>query len=462
MDHNSDTIAAIATPLGNAGIGIIRISGGDAIRIADKVIRSRSGKSLDLFSVHSHTVHYGFVTDGEDVIDEVLCTIYRKPRSYTAEDTVEINCHGGMFVLNRVLSIILSHGARPAREGEFTERAFLNGRIDLSQAESVMDIISSENEFSRKNSLSQLRGSVREKIADLRERIIHESAFIEAALDDPEHYDINDEYKDRLKIVIAGIMEEISCILKDAGDIRYLKNGINTVIAGKPNAGKSSLLNLFAGYDKAIVTSVPGTTRDIVEEKISLDGLILNIIDTAGIRESSDEVEKIGIEKAKEYLERSDLIIYLVDSSTEIDEDDKMIMEAIKEKNYITVLNKSDLEKKIDTEYLKEKTGKDIIEVSIKENRGIDKLTGKIKELFIKGDLLDSNRLLVTNKRQISLLKKAYDSLVQVYDSIEKGQSEDLYTVDMMDAYAALGSIIGEDISDDLADRIFSEFCMGK
>ena len=462
MDHNSDTIAAIATPLGNAGIGIIRISGKDAIRIADKVIRSRSGKSLDLFSVHSHTVHYGYLMDGEDVIDEVLCTIYRKPRSYSAEDTVEINCHGGMFVLNRVLSIILSNGARPAREGEFTERAFLNGRIDLSQAESVMDIISSENEFSRKNSLSQLRGSVREKIEDLRERIIHESAFIEAALDDPEHYDINDQYKDRLRIVIAGIMEEISCILKDAENIRYLKNGINTVIAGKPNAGKSSLLNLFAGYDKAIVTSVPGTTRDIVEEKISLDGLILNIIDTAGIRESSDEVEKIGIEKAKEYLDRSDLIIYLVDASTEIDEDDEMIMEAIKEKNYITVLNKSDLEKKIDTEYLKEKTGKDIIEVSIKENRGIDKLTGKIKELFIKGDLLDSNRLFVTNRRQISLLKKAFDSLVLVYDSIEKGQSEDLYTVDMMDAYEALGSIIGEDISDDLADRIFSEFCMGK
>ena len=462
MVQNSDTIAAIATPLGNAGIGIIRISGEDAIRIADKVIRSRSGKSLDLFSVHSHTVHYGYVTDGEDVIDEVLCTIFRKPRSYTAEDTVEINCHGGMFVLNRVLSIILSHGARPAREGEFTERAFLNGRIDLSQAESVMDIISSENEFSRKNSLSQLRGSVREKIADLREKIIHESAFIEAALDDPEHYDINDQYKDRLRFIIAGIMEEINCILKDAENIRYLKNGINTVIAGKPNAGKSSLLNLFAGYDKAIVTSVPGTTRDIVEEKISLDGLILNIIDTAGIRESSDEVEKIGIEKAKEYMDRSDLIIYLVDSSTEIDEDDEMIMEAIKEKNYITVLNKSDLEKKIDTEYLKEKTGKDIIEVSIKENKGIDTLTGKIKELFIKGNLLYSNRLFVTNRRQISLLKKAYDSLVLVYDSIEKDQSEDLYTVDMMDAYAVLGSIIGEDISDDLADRIFSEFCMGK
>ncbi len=462
MDHNSDTIAAIATPLGNAGIGIIRISGEDAIRIADKVIRSRSGKSLDLFSVLSHTVHYGYVMDNDEVIDEVLCTVLKRPRSYTAEDTVEISCHGGMFVLNRVLSLIISHGARQAREGEFTERAFLNGRIDLSQAESVMDIISSENEFSRKNSLSQLKGSVREKITELREKIIHESAFIEAALDDPEHYDINDEYKGKLKKTIAGIKEEIDIILKDAENIRFLKNGVNTVITGKPNAGKSSLLNLFAGYDKAIVTSVPGTTRDIVEEKISLDGLILNITDTAGIRESSDEVEKIGIEKARDCLDRADLIIYLVDSSAEIDSDDEMIMDAIKGKNYITVLNKSDLKRNADTGYIKEKTGKDVMEISVRENKGIDKLTEKIKDMFIKGNLLDSNRLFVTNKRQISLLKRAYESLVLVCDSIEKGQSEDLYTVDMMDAYAALGSIIGEDISDDLADRIFSEFCMGK
>lgn len=462
MDHNSDTIAAIATPLGNAGIGIIRISGEDAIKIADKVIRSRSGKSLDLFSVLTHTVHYGYVMDEEEVIDEVLCTVLKAPRSYTAEDTVEISCHGGMFVLNRVLSIIISHGARPAREGEFTERAFLNGRIDLSQAESVMDIISSENEFSRKNSLSQLRGSVYEKITELREKILHESAFIEAALDDPEHYEINSDHKEQLKTVISGIREELNNILKDAENIRFLRNGINTVIIGKPNAGKSSLLNLFAGYDKAIVTSVPGTTRDAVEEKISLDGLILNIIDTAGIRESSDEVEKIGIKKAKEYMDRADLIIYLVDSSTAIDEDDKKIMKEIRGKTYITVLNKTDLKNKTDTDFIKKETGQDIIEVSVKENTGIDKLTEKIRSLFIKGDLLDSNRLFVTNKRQLSLLQKASDSLSFVYDSINNGLSEDLYTVDMMDAYASLGSIIGEDISDDLADRIFSEFCMGK
>ncbi len=462
MINNYDTITAIATPFGNAGIGIIRISGDDALRIANEIIRSRSGNSLDLFSVDSHTVHYGYVFDDNEIIDEVLCTVFRSPRSYTTEDTIEINCHGGMFILNKVLSIIISHGARLAREGEFTERAFLNGRIDLSQAESVMDIISSENDFSAKNSISHLRGSVKNKIVELRNYILRESAFIETALDDPEHYDIDKKYINGLKENIKNVKNEIDNLIKDAEDIRFLKNGINTVITGKPNVGKSSLLNVFSGYDKAIVTSIPGTTRDIVEERISIDGVILNIIDTAGIRNSSDEVEMIGINKAKEYINKADLIVYILDSFSGFDINDEIILNTIKEKNYIIVLNKTDLENNLDISKIREITDKEPIEISAKNNTGIDLLKNKIRDMFIKGNLLDNNKIYITNKRHIELLKNASVSLSMVLESINNGMTEDIYTIDLMDAYGFLGSVIGEDISDDLIDKIFSEFCMGK
>lgn len=461
--NNKDTIAAIATPAGNSGIGIIRISGDNAIETADKVIRSRSGKSLDLFSVNSHTVHYGYVYDDEkkEILDEVLCTVYRTPRSYTSEDTVEINCHGGMFVLNRVLSLILSKGIRLAEPGEFTRRAFLNGRIDLSQAESVMDLISSENEFSRSNSLSQLRGSIKETVTEIREIIIHETAFIEAALDDPEHYDIDDDHKRKLKEKINNILLSLSDILKNSDNVRFLKNGINTVITGKPNVGKSSLLNMFAGYDRAIVTNVPGTTRDVITERVSVDEIILNIIDTAGIHESDDEVENIGIKKAEGEIERSDLVLFMTDASGNLDEEDIDILTKLNNKTCIAILNKTDKGIVLNEHIIKDISDIPVIQMSIKEKTGINELKEKIKEFFIKEEIRN-DEIYITNKRQEELFRKAYNSLMMVNNSIDDNMSEDVYTVDLMDAYFFLGEIIGEDISDDLADRIFSEFCMGK
>ena len=458
---SNDTIAAIATPFGNSGIGIVRISGKDAFKIADETVRSRSGKSLDLFSAASHTVHYGYVMEGDTAIDEVLCTIFRTPRSFTAEDTVEISCHGGMYVLNRVLSLVLSRGARLAEPGEFTRRAFMNGRIDLSQAESVMDIIASENEFGRSNSLAQLKGSVRHKVDELREKIIHETAFIEAALDDPEHYEIDDAYKKRLSVIIGDIIKEIDDITDNADRVKYLNNGINTVIAGRPNVGKSSLLNLLAGYDRAIVASVPGTTRDTISERISLGGLILNITDTAGIRRSEDEIESIGIKRVEDEIDKADLILFMLDSSEEIKAWDIRIAERIGNKTCILILNKADKGFILNQNDLKGIIDAPVIKMSVKNETGADELRDQIRDMFNKEEIRDSE-IYITNMRQLRLFRSASDSLDLVADSIEKGMPEDIYTVDMMDAYAYLGEIIGEDISDDLADRIFDEFCMGK
>ena len=461
MRFNDDTIAAISTSVGNAGIGIIRISGKDSINIADRIIRSGSGKSLDLFSMPSHTVHYGFVMSDDKVIDEVLCAVYKSPKTYTAEDVVEINCHGGSYVLNRVLDIVLSEGARLAERGEFTKRAFLNGRIDLSQAESVMDLISSENEFIRSNSLLQLKGSVKNKINEIREKIIHESAYIEAALDDPEHYDIDESYKKRLKENIDLIIKDIDKMISDSENALVLKNGINTVITGKPNVGKSSLLNLITGYERAIVTSVPGTTRDILSEKVKLGDIILNITDTAGIHESYDEVEKIGINKAEEEIKKADLILFMMDSVSGIDENDIEILRKIDNKNMIILVNKTDAGSEIKNSEIEKMSDTKAIFISVKENKGIDELKEVINNMFIKGEISE-NRLYITNKRQIEELRSSKKSLLLVIDSINNKMSEDTYTIDMMDAYSHLGEIIGEDISDDLADRIFNEFCMGK
>ena len=461
MINDNDTIAAIATPFGNSGIGIIRISGSEAIKKADELIRSRSGKSLGLISMESHTVHYGFLSDEDRIIDEVLCTIYKAPRSFTAEDTAEISCHGGMYILNKALSVVLSHGIRLAEPGEFTKRAYLNGRIDLSQAESIMDIISSENEFSRSNSILQLNGSVKRKVNELRETIIHESAFIEAALDDPEHYEIEEDYRLRLKDIIIGLSEEIEKIIDNYDKVRYLKNGINTVIAGKPNVGKSSLLNLLSGYERAIVTSIPGTTRDIIKERISFDDLTLNITDTAGIRESADEVENIGISKAREEIEKADLVLFMIDSSEKIDDEDRKIFSMTKEKCCIVILNKTDKGSIISEEDIERMTDDPVVSISVREKTGLDTLKENIKNIFINESIRD-NEIYITNKRQIELFRSAADSLRMVKESVVNGMSEDTFTVDFMDAYDHLGKVIGEDLSDDLTDRIFSEFCMGK
>lgn len=459
--NDNDTIAAIATPAGNSGLGVIRVSGPEAVKITDKIIRSRSGSGLDLYNKPTHTVSYGFLYDGEECIDEVMVLIFLSPKSYTREDVTEISCHGGMYVLQRALSVIIKNGARLADPGEFTKRAFLNGRIDLTEAEAVMDIISSENEFSRKNSINQLRGSVRDLIISLREKLLSECAWIEAALDDPEHYDLT-EYSPKLLEKIEAMIKDADSLIASSKDVRFLKDGIRVAITGRTNAGKSSLLNLLAGFDRAIVTKEEGTTRDVIEEKISLDGLTLNLFDTAGIRKSDNEAENLGIKKAFLYLEKADLILFVIDSSRDIDENDIELFDAIRDRQAIVLLNKSDLEPVTGPDEVKRYTDKKILSISAKENEGLDGLKTCIKELFYSGKISDNNAIYLTNERQLNEFTLARNCLQLVKEGIQNGFSEDVLTVDIMDAYDHLGKVIGESTDDDLADRIFEDFCMGK
>lgn len=456
----SDTIAAIATAMSNSGIGIVRISGSNAVEIADRIYQSK-GKKKSLLEVESHTIHYGYIYDGESLTDEVLVSVMRGPRSFTTEDTVEIHCHGGVFVVQKVLEAVLKVGARTAEPGEFTKRAFLNGRIDLSQAEAVMDLIQSKNEFARKNSLSQLKGSVQELIKSIRQKIIYQIAFIESALDDPEHIDITG-YSSQLKQVVLELKQSLEHIKKTADDGRILKEGIQTVILGKPNAGKSSLLNRLAGYDKAIVTNIAGTTRDVIEESIQLQGIHLNILDTAGIRRTLDEVEKIGVEKAVKEAKEADLILYVVDSSIPLDENDEQILSLLQDKKAIVLLNKSDLKPVITKEEVKGVTNHSIIVISAKENMGIEELGETVKTMFLSQELSFNDEVYITNMRQKELVEQAFHSLEMVLTSIEDDMPEDFYSIDLMGAYEALGKVIGEAVEDDLVNQIFSKFCMGK
>ncbi len=457
---NSDTIAAIATAMSPSGIGIIRISGDDSLNIIDKIFNSKSGNKK-ISDCKSHTIHYGYIYDGEEEIDEVIVLFMKAPNTYTREDTIEIDCHGGVFVMKRILETVIKYGARPAEPGEFTKRAFLNGRIDLSQAESVIDVINSKNDFALKSSLSQLNGAVLNNIKKIREAVIHEIAFIESALDDPEHVSL-DGYQEKLADIVSQKIDEIQKLLDSSDNGQILKEGINTVILGKPNAGKSSLLNALVGKNRAIVTDIAGTTRDVLEEQINLNGIILNLIDTAGIRDTSDIIEQIGVEKAKEYADNADLIIYVIDSSTELDENDFAIMEFLKDKKAIVLLNKNDLEVLTSKEIVEKYVDKSIISVSAKENVGIDELVDKVKELFFKGEVSFNDEVYITNIRQKNLLQNSLDSLELVINSINDGMPEDFYSIDLMNAYQSLGLIIGESVEDDLVEEIFSKFCMGK
>ena len=458
----TDTIAAIATGITNSGIGIIRISGPDSVFIADKIFRPGK-KNIKLENVESHTIHYGFIFDRENVIDEVMVSVMRGPRSFTAEDTVEINCHGGILIMNRILELVVRNGARMAEPGEFTKRAFLNGRIDLSEAEAVMDVISSKNDLALKSSVLQLRGFVSDKIKKLREEIIYEIAFIESALDDPEHISL-EGYPEKLGIKVDHLLKDVDKLISSSDNGKIIKEGINTVIVGKPNAGKSSLLNLMVGEDKAIVTDVAGTTRDILEENISLHGISLNIVDTAGIRSTDDIVEKIGVDKAKKIASEADLIIYVVDSSVDFDENDFEIIDMIQNKKCIVLLNKSDLKQKITEKDLQDKLNRDtiIIKTSTKENTGIDEFEDTVKKMFFKGDINLNDELIITNMRHKEKLIDAYESLKQVKKSLEDRMPEDFYSIDLMSAYSSLGAIIGEEVEDDLVNEIFSKFCMGR
>ena len=456
----TDTIAAIATAMSNSGIGIVRISGDEALEVADRIFRPKKG-SRKVSDMETHTIHYGYVVDGEEVVDEVMLLIMKAPRSYTCEDTIEIDCHGGVLVMKKILETVLKYGARPAEPGEFTKRAFLNGRIDLSQAESVIDVINAQNELALKSSVSQLQGAVLEKIKNIRAVVLHEIAFIESALDDPEHVSL-DGYPEQLHGIMSDAHAKVKKLLDSSDNGKMLKEGINTAIVGKPNAGKSSLLNILVGEERAIVTEIAGTTRDILQEQIQIGGIGLNVIDTAGIRDTEDIVEKIGVNKSREYIEKADLIIYVVDSSTELDENDQEIIEAIQDKKAIVLLNKSDLDTKTDATVLEKRLNKPILSISAKNNTGIHELEKLIEEMFFNGKLSFNDEVYITNIRQKNALAEAESSLKMVVQSIDDGMPEDFFTIDMMNAYEVLGTIIGESVGEDLVNEIFSKFCMGK
>ena len=410
----------------------------------------------------------GHVMDGDETVDEVLVMVMRGPRTFTGEDTVEINCHGGTYVVSRVLETVLKAGARPAEPGEFTKRAFLNGKMDLSQAEAVIDVITSENEYALQSSISQLKGSVKNRIKEIREKIIYHTAFIETALDDPEHISV-DGYGEVLKEAAEEVIDQLKELIDSSDDGRIMKEGIQTVILGKPNAGKSSLLNILAGHDRAIVTDIEGTTRDVLEEQIRLQGLTLNIIDTAGIRQTDDIVEKMGVDKAKEYAKEADLIIYVVDASRNLDENDEKIFDLIYDKRTVILLNKSDLDTVVTEEMIRERISQKgvqkqipVIAISAKEEQGIKELENTVKAMFLKGDLSFNEEVYITNARQKNALVNARESMKKVIFSIDAGMPEDFYSIDLMDAYESLGNITGESIGEDLVNEIFSKFCMGK
>lgn len=460
---STETIAAIATGMTNAGIGIVRISGEESFPIIDQIYRSRNGRTK-LSESPSHTVHYGYICDGEKVIDEVMVLILKAPNTYTMEDTVEIDCHGGALVLKRVLETVLKYGARPAEPGEFTKRAFLNGRIDLSQAESVIDVINAQNDFALESSLHQLQGTVKEKIKGIRGAVLHEIAFIESALDDPEHISI-DGYGEELMKQVDALAFQIKDLLQCSENGALLKEGIHTVIIGKPNVGKSSLMNALTGRDRAIVTEVAGTTRDILEDQINLNGITLNMTDTAGIHDTSDTVEKIGVEKAKSSLDQADLVIYVADSSSPLDQNDKRIFDLLKKKKVIVLLNKSDLQPVIseqDILSLAEKSNAPVLSISAKEGTGIKELEHVIRKMFFQGEISYNNEIVITNIRQKAALKEALDSLEMVKQSIQAQMPEDFYSIDLVNACDALGKITGESVGEDLVNEIFSKFCMGK
>lgn len=456
----TDTICAIATGMGNAGIGIIRISGSEAINIASKVFKPANDKKV-VKTMKSYTAAFGGVYDGDNMIDEGILLLMKGPHTYTCEDVCELQCHGGVHVLKEVLEAVIKAGARIAEPGEFTKRAFLNGRIDMSQAESVMDIINAKNDFAVKSSLVQLKGELKDRITEMRDTILYNTAFIESALDDPEHYSL-EGYPQKLRVIVDNMVDNVDKLLATYDNGRVLKEGIKTVIAGKPNAGKSSLLNLLLGEDRAIVTEIEGTTRDTLEEVVNINGIILNIVDTAGIRSTYDVVEKIGVDKALKNVDNADLILYVVDGSKQLDDNDSQIISHIKGRNVITVINKSDLDVVVDKLLISEELPGDIIEISAKYGDGKEELYNILNDKFFSGQLQYNDELYITNSRHKDELIKTRESLSKVIESIDMGMEEDFFSIDLLDAYEHLGMILGETMRDDLADKIFAEFCMGK
>ena len=467
--YDTDTIAAISTAVSESGIGIIRISGPESIKIADRIFRSPK-PDFSLENVPGYTMHYGFIYDEEQPVDEVLVSVFKAPRSYTAEDTVEINCHGGIYAMKRVMETVLKQGVRPASPGEFTKRAFLNGRIDLTRAQAVMDIITSKNEYALRGSLSTLKGSVYDQISSIRKEILYETARIESALDDPEHYELDEEYRAYLAEKTTSLIRKIHRMAETSDKGRMLQEGIKTVIIGSPNAGKSSLMNALVGEERAIVTRIEGTTRDILTETINLQGITLRIIDTAGIRHTEDEVEMIGVEKAKETLKEADLALFVMDRSVSYGENEIEIMRLLKDKKTIILLNKADLNEEISEDEInsiwKENTDSShmppVLSISAKEMSGIDKLEKIIIDLFSIGEVSFNDEIVITSIRQKQKLLDSERSLHRVMESLGLDLPEDFLTVDLMEAYETLGEITGENAGEDLINEIFDRFCMGK
>ena len=455
-----DTVAAISSAMSEAGIGIVRISGPDAFAIIKKIFRPASkGKNTD--QVPSHTIHYGWIMDGDKVVDEVLLMLMRGPHTYTGEDTAEIDCHGGILSMKRVLETVLKNGAAIAEPGEFTKRAFLNGRIDLSQAEAVMDVIQSKNEYALQSSLDQLRGGLSEKISGVRSALLYQIAYIESALDDPEHISL-DGYTDTIQQVIDEQKEILESLATHADDGKLLREGIRTVILGKPNAGKSSLLNTLLGEERAIVTDIAGTTRDTLEEYLNLRGITLHLIDTAGIRNTEDTVEKIGVQRSLSMAEKADLILYVVDSSTPLDEADREIISILRNHPVIVLYNKTDLEPVVSLDEIQQNVSRTVIPVSLITGEGLEDLEDAIEKKFFSGTLLFNDQVMITNQRHKEALLDALESISLVQQGIDLGMPEDCLAIDLRDACDSLGRITGDSVGEDLVNEIFSKFCIGK
>ena len=464
MTAVTDTIAAISTGMNQGGIGVIRVSGSEAISIVDSLFVPKK-KGKEIRNLDSYTAAYGNIVekDGEEdkIIDEVIVLVMKAPSTYTREDVVEIDCHGGALVMQQVMRLLIRKGARIADPGEFTKRAFLNGRLDLSQAESVMDLISAKSEIAAKTAISQLKGNLRYEIENMRKELIHHIAYIESALDDPEHYSL-DGFSDTLDKILVEKEKEISHLIQTAEDGKLLKEGIRTVISGKPNAGKSSILNVLMGRERAIVTEIAGTTRDTLEEFICIRGIPLNIVDTAGIHNTEDVVEKIGVDKSLAAMEEADLILYIVDSSIPLDKNDYQIMDKLQDRQVIVLQNKSDLKNVTTQSDILKHLNKKIIPISAKEQTGFEELYEELKNMFFHGEVSYNDEICITSMRQKEALEQALASVQMVRKSIADGMPEDFYSIDLMAAYERLGYIIGEAVEDDLVDTIFREFCMGK
>lgn len=456
-----DTITSISTPMGEGAIGIVRLSGRDAIKVADKLYKGKHA----LKDVDTHTIHYGHIIDPatQDVVEEVMVSVLRAPRTFTREDIVEINCHGGILTINRVLELTMTHGARLAEPGEYTKRAFLNGRIDLSQAEAVMDFIRSKTDRASKVAMNQIEGRLSDMIKRQRQSILEVLAQVEVNIDYPEYDDVEDATTDFLLERAQEIQSQIQQLLNTGVQGKIMREGLSTVIVGKPNVGKSSMLNNLIQDNKAIVTEVAGTTRDVLEEYVNVRGVPLRLVDTAGIRETEDIVERIGVERSRKALSEADLILFVLNYNEPLTEEDRQLYEVIKHEDAIVIVNKTDLERRLNIDEVKEMVGTmPVIETSMLKQEGIDELELQIRDLFFDGDIQSQDMTYVSNSRHISLLKQAQQAIQDAIDAAEMGVPMDMIQIDLTRTWELLGEIIGESASEELIDQLFSQFCLGK